>query len=151
MLGLFLWSAAATVSLFAAFILKRRGVVGGVRDVLRFGGYLSLFLGFDDAFEMHEVVFESLFPMSEKIFYSVYVGSVLAYMILLKDELLKTDFIYWIISMGLFFGSVILDSIDPIVSHQVFYEDCFKFSGIFFWVIYYMRTGFYALIHPEKT
>ena len=47
MMGLFLWSSAATASLLSAAMLKRNEVTttNGIRKVLFFGGCLSLFLG----------------------------------------------------------------------------------------------------------
>jgi hypothetical protein len=150
MFGLFLWSAAATISLVSAAVLKKGGKSNDIRKVLLFGGCLSLFLGFDDAFEMHEVVFENLFPFAEKLFYLVYIGSILGYMIFLKDALLKTDFVFWLGAMGMFFASMVLDNVDPFISHQVYYEDCFKFSGIFLWAVFYIRTGYQALTGAVK-
>jgi hypothetical protein len=150
MLGLFLWSAAATIALVSASVLKKGGKSKELRKVLFFGGCLSLFLGFDDAFEMHEVVFENLFPFAEKLFYLVYIGSILGYMIFLKDALLKTDFVFWLGAMGMFFASMVLDNVDPFISHMVYYEDCFKFSGIFLWAVFYIRTGYHALTGAIK-
>lgn len=145
MLGIFLWATATTSSFLSASVLKKNKKSEGLRKVLFYGGCLSLFLGFDDAFEMHEVVFENLFPFAEKLFYLVYIGSILGYMIFLKEELLKVDFLFWLGAMGMFFVSMMLDNIDPFISHQVYYEDCFKFSGIFLWAVFYVRTGFQAL------
>jgi hypothetical protein len=143
MLGLFLWSASAAISLLSYRVIRASNSVN--KGVFLYGGLLSLFLGFDDCFQLHEEVFIHAFPFAEKLFYLVYIGSIIGYFFRFKNELFETKFLFWIGSMMLFLVSMILDNVDPFVAHQVYYEDCCKFAGIFLWLMYYATTAYQEL------
>ena len=147
MIGLFLWSASAAICLLTYSIIKSGGSV--MRGVFLYGGALSLFLGLDDCFQLHEEVFIHTFPFAEKLFYLVYIGSIVGYFFRFKNELFNTKFLFWIGAMSLFLVSMILDNLDPFVSHQVYYEDCCKFAGIFLWFMFY-ATSAYSVLTSEK-
>jgi len=148
MLGLFLWSASAALALFTYSIIKQSN--SAMKGVFFYGGLLSLFLGFDDCFQLHEEVFIHAFPFAEKLFYLVYIGSIIGYFFRFKNELFETKFLFWIGAMSLFLVSMILDNVDPFVSHQVYYEDCCKFAGIFLWFMFY-TTSSYAALNSGKS
>jgi hypothetical protein len=143
MLGLFLWSASAGICFLSYSLVKEGNSV--MKGVFLYGGALSLFLGFDDCFQLHEEVFIHAFPLAEKLFYLVYIGSIIGYFFRFKNELFETKFLFWISSMSLFLVSMILDILDPFVSHQVYYEDCCKFAGIFLWFMYFANTSYNVL------
>ena len=143
MLGLFLWSASAGIC-FLSYSLVKAGN-SAMKGVFFYGGALSLFLGFDDCFQLHEEVFIHAFPLAEKLFYLVYIGSIIGYFFRFKNELFETKFLFWIGSMSLFLVSMLLDILDPFVSHQVYYEDCCKFAGIFLWFMYFVNTSYNVL------
>jgi hypothetical protein len=143
MLGLFLWSASGAICFLAFAVIRKSN--SEFKNILLFGGMLSLFLGFDDAFQLHEEVFIHAFPFAEKLFYLVYVFSIVAYFFLQVKNLFQTKFLIWIGAMCLFLVSMILDNIDPFISHQVYYEDCCKFAGIFLWFLFYVNTCYKAL------
>ena len=143
MLGLFLWSASASISILTYLIIKNGE--SNKKRIFLFGGILSLFLGLDDCFQLHEEVFIHAFPFAEKLFYLVYMGSIAGYFLLQWRKLFETKVLFWIGAMALFLVSMILDNIDPFVSHQVYYEDCCKFAGIFLWFSYYGITAYEEL------
>jgi hypothetical protein len=143
MFGFFLWSASAGICFLSYSLVAAGNSV--MKGVLFYGGSLSLFLGFDDCFQLHEVVFIHAFPLAEKLFYLVYIGSIIGYFFSFKNELFETKFLFWIGSMCLFLVSMLLDILDPFISHQVYYEDCCKFAGIFLWFIYYAKTSYNVL------
>jgi hypothetical protein len=121
-----------------------------MKSIFLFGGMLSLFLGFDDAFELHEVVFIDNFPFAEKLFYLVYMSSIAGYFLLQWKKLFETKVLFWVGAMCLFLVSMILDNVDPFVSHQVYYEDCCKFAGIFLWFMYYANTAMSTLLNGQN-
>jgi hypothetical protein len=147
MLGLFLWSATAAMCFLTYNVIKNGS--SSLKGVFLFGGALSLFLGFDDCFQLHEEVFIHAFPFAEKLFYLVYVGSIIGYFFRFKNDLFETKFLFWVGAMVLFMISMLLDNIDPFVSHQVYYEDCCKFAGIFLWFMFYANTAYAALISQK--
>ena len=143
MIGLFFWSASAAICFLTYSIVKLENAA--IKGVFLYGGALSLFLGFDDCFQLHEEVFIHAFPFAEKLFYLIYIGSIVGYFFRFKDQLFETKFLFWIGAMSLFLLSVLLDVVDPFVSHQVYYEDCFKFAGIFLWFMYYANSTYSVL------
>ena len=147
MLGLFLWSASAASCFLAYSVIKQSA--SEIRGALLYGGALSLFLGLDDCFQLHEEVFIHAFPFAEKLFYLVYVGSIVRYFFRFKNELFRTKFLFWVGAMSLFLISMVLDNVDPFVSHQVYYEDCCKFAGIFLWFMFYANTAYSVLSSKE--
>jgi len=148
MLGLFLWSASAAICFLTYYVIKVNQ--SEMKSIFLFGGMLSLFLGFDDAFELHEVVFIDNFPFAEKLFYLVYMSSIVGYFLLQWKKLFETKVIFWVGAMCLFLVSMILDNVDPFVSHQVYYEDCCKFAGIFLWFMYYANTAMSTLLNGQN-
>lgn len=147
MLGLFLWSASAAICFLAFAVIRKAD--SEFKNILLFGGMLSLFLGFDDTFQLHEEVFIHDFPFAEKLFYLVYIGSIAGYFLLQWRNLFETKVLFWVVAMCLFLVSMILDNVDPFISHQVYYEDCCKFAGIFLWFMYYANTA-YSVLKLEK-
>lgn len=147
MIGLFLWSASAAICLLTYSIIKSGSSV--MKGIFLYGGALSLFLGLDDCFQLHEEVFIHAFPFAEKLFYLVYIGSIVGYFFRFEHNLFSTKFLFWIGAMTLFLISMVLDNIDPFVSHQVYYEDCCKFAGIFLWFVFYANTA-YSVLSSEK-
>lgn len=147
MIGLFLWSASAAICLLTYSIIKSGSSV--MKGIFLYGGALSLFLGLDDCFQLHEEVFIHAFPFAEKLFYLVYIGSIVGYFFRFKNDLFNTKFLFWIGAMSLFLVSMVLDNVDPFVSHQVYYEDCCKFAGIFLWFMFYANTA-YSELSSEK-
>ena len=147
MLGLFLWSASAAVCFLTYSVIKQSNSV--MKGVLLYGGALSLFLGLDDCFQLHEEVFIYAFPFAEKLFYLVYIGSIIGYFFRFINELFSTKFLFWVGALCLFLISMLLDNVDPFVSHQVYYEDCCKFAGIFLWLMFYVNTA-YSILTPKE-
>jgi hypothetical protein len=143
MIGLFFWSASAAICFLTYSIVKSKESV--FKGVFFYGGALSLFLGLDDCFQLHEEVFIHAFPFAEKLFYLVYIGSIVGYFFRFKDQLFETKFLFWIGAMSLFLFSVLLDVVDPFVSHQVYYEDCCKFACIFLWFMFYANSSYSVL------
>ncbi|MFM7015191.1 MAG: hypothetical protein ACKOX3_02580 [Bacteroidota bacterium] len=148
MLGLFLWSASAAICYLTYRVIKDGSSTA--KNIFLFGGALSLFLGFDDAFQLHEEVFIHAFPFAEKLFYLVYMGSIAGYFLLQWKKLFETKILFWVGAMFFFFASMVLDNVDPFVSHQVYYEDCCKFAGIFLWFVYYANTSYTELRKNNK-
>ena len=147
MIGLFFWSASAAICFLTYNVIKSVNSV--MKGMFFYGGALSLFLGFDDCFQLHEEVFIHAFPFAEKLFYLIYIGSIIGYFFRFKDQLFEFKFLFWVGSMSLFLLSMAFDNIDPFVSHQVYYEDCFKFAGIFLWFMFFANSA-YSVLKTEK-
>lgn len=139
-LGIFLWVATAAICLFAALVfhLKKQS-----KALIRFAltaGLLSAWLGLDDAFLLHEVVFPKL-GVPQFAVLTVYVALALAYVFGSWRVIFSSEF--WILGfagagVGLSLGiDQILHSIE---SRDIIMEDSAKFIGIFCWFAFHLVT-----------
>jgi hypothetical protein len=145
-IGIFFWSASAAVCMFSATVLSRSLDNLKIKHFLLVSGMLTLVLGLDDLFLLHEVFFP-YFGIPENAILVSYAGFVLFYLVRFFSIILKTEYI--LLGMALvFFGvSVTLDlfklhSIDPYL-----FEDGAKLVGILGWLAYFFRTGISAVSH----
>lgn len=134
--GIMLWSGAATICLFGAAI-ARPGKPGRANRVfLLASGVLTLLLGLDDAFLLHEEILPAR-GIPEPAVYSSYVALTGAYL-LFFCRILSTD--YLILAAALFFlGLSFVTDIFPLFRLPPFVEDSLKFIGIAFWLVYFAR------------
>lgn len=138
-IGILFWSAACSVCLFTYF---------GYRaypnsSFLLFSGILTLALLLDDFFLFHEVVYRNYLHIPQKVIFTVYLISVIYMLFKFKTTIYESEFVFLFSSLFFFFLSGIFDVIPQnyFTFHHLF-EDGFKFIGIIFWSVYYIRTSF---------
>ena len=138
-IGLLLWAASTAVCFLAAHIVT----CSKFSRFFAFSGVLSLVLGLDDMFLLHENVFPNL-GVSEKIVYVVYIGMILAYIIRFHKLILSTECILLCFAFFCFGMSMTIDSFLQNIGNGYisrFGEDAFKFVGIVSWLFYFSRTS----------
>lgn len=74
-IGIFIWSASATVCMFSAMVLSNLPNNKKIKHFLIASGILTLILGLDDTFLLHEDIFPR-FGISENIVLFCYLGFV---------------------------------------------------------------------------
>ena len=102
---------------------------------------LTLYLGLDDVFLLHEKVFPRL-GVPEEVVLCSYPVFMLFYLFWFYPVILKTEYILLGIAL-LFFGiSVTIDLFDP-SDIDIFFllEDGVKLVGIVSWLAYFFRVG----------
>ena len=149
-IGLLLWSASAAICLFSSKLLANHISFSKLRRFLFVSGLLTLMVGLDDVFLLHEDVFPSM-GIPEKIVFGVYGISILFYLLKLFPILLKTEYAFFLVALVCFGGSIFLDVILPPGLHYIALEDGAKLVGIVFWTIYFYRTALSFLSMALKT
>lgn len=138
-IGIFGWAAAAAVCLFSA------QAVSGVsprqsREFLVVSGMLTLALGLDDVFLIHEVLFPH-FGILQNIILFVYAGVFVLYLVRFYSVILKTEYIVLGMAFAFFALSASLDWLHPHGIDPYLWEDGAKLVGIISWLVYFFRTG----------
>lgn len=140
-LGIFFWAGSSAI----CFLCYRLFIKSGGNDTLPKSFFLTaalltLFLGFDDVYMLHEKFFPT-FHISEKIVYLFYTLFTIYFLIRFFSYILKTQYILLAFALFFFALSVILDmspitGVDPYIL-----EDSFKFIAIVSWFFYFFQTA----------
>ena len=140
--GIFFWSASAAICLFSAKVLAIQPDRLGFKRFLLVSGLLTLVLGLDDVFLLHEVFFPH-FGVPENLVYVGYAGFVFFYLLGFRSIILETEYALLGMALGWFGLSVILDVLDPPALGQYIFlvEDGAKLVGVVTWLAYYFRVG----------
>ena len=136
-IGLFLWSATAAICVYCIqFITNKEH-----RKFITASVFITIFLGLDDAFMFHEILFPSL-GIHQKVVYLSYGILMLFYLFRYYKLILKTEFILFTFALGWFGVSMLIDNFIHDVSPYItkLAEDGTKFIGIITWLVYFART-----------
>lgn len=144
-IGIFFWSASATVCFFSAKVLLRHADLHKLKRFLLISALLSLFLGFDDVFLLHEAVFPYHFGIPEKFVYGSYAGFVIFYLFRFYPLILETEFVLLAIALFFFGISVTLDLLPLPFIDPFLLEDGAKLIGIVSWLAYFFQVGKYSV------
>jgi hypothetical protein len=140
--GILFWSAAAAISIFCAVNIRQDASSHGLRAFLVCSGLLTLMLGFDDAFLIHEEVLPHA-GVPEKVVFAGY-GSLFGLFLCRFFRLIaQTEFVVLAFALSLFGFSVSMDSWLPSglvegSDEDFLYllEDGTKLTGVIGWLAY---------------
>lgn len=144
-IGIFFWSAAATVCLFAFKLLSGKEDRKELRYFLLISGLISLFLGLDDVFQLHEEVLPNLVGIPQVVVLTSYGIIVLLYVSEFYQLILKTAYVLLIMSVFFFGISLVIDIFHFPVIYPYLLEDGAKLIGLISWFVYFFRTSEYAV------
>jgi len=138
--GMTFWSASASICMFSTKVISKYPDSFKLKRFLFVSGLLTMLLGLDDIFLLHESVFPNL-GIHEKVVYATYAGLVLFYLVKFYPIILDTKYIFLVMALGFFALSVIFDKssipgIDPYLL-----EDGAKIIGIVSWLFYFFQVG----------
>lgn len=142
-IGIFLWSAAAAICLFSANGLSHTGNLK-VKPFLIVSGLMTLVLGLDDAFLIHEEVMPHFFGVPPEAVFVSYALLILLFLVVFNSVILKTEYVLLVMALICFGASVASDVFE---SPGYLFEDGAKLVGIVSWLAYFFRTGTAALVH----
>ncbi|ESA33373.1 hypothetical protein N836_22050 [Leptolyngbya sp. Heron Island J] len=155
-IGLFCWAAAAMLCFFSAIVIENHRIHQQIRQFLFASMFLTLVLGLDDAFLLHETVLPAL-GIPERVTYASYGGLLLFYLFRFHRLILKMGYPLIAISLVFFGLSYTLDfvldiaylsaPIPLLASGRLSYllEDGAKFTGIISWLVYCFQIGKYSI------
>jgi hypothetical protein len=144
--GIFFWAAAAAICFFASNVLEKQPECKKTKGFFIAFGCLSLFLGLDDVFLLHEEVFPRL-GIKEELVHLAYVLITPTLLYRYRKIIYRTEILLLIIAVGTFGLSMVVDQIEEhfplegIISWRVLLEDGTKLAGTVFWLAYFWRTA----------
>lgn len=138
--GIFFWAASAAVCLFTAHVLARRPDVAPARNFFFAAGLLSLLLGIDDVFLLHERLLPGL-GIPELVVYGTYVALILLWLVRYRGIMMRSEYVLLGMALAFFGISVMADALNPDVPGRVLLEDGAKITGIVSWLVYFFRCG----------
>lgn len=139
-LGIFLWVASASISLFTYFLLKKYARSVKIPQFFLFSALLSLLLLSDDWLRIHELL-ESEFGINEKIVFAIHALSLLLFLVFFRDEIVHSNYVILFIALGFFALSLIIDLPTVHFVGKIFVEDGAKVIGIATWMTYLSHTS----------
>lgn len=135
-LGIFFWAATATLCFFSAKMTSNRPESRMFKRYLFLSGLLTLFLGLDDIFLFHELVFPIYLGIPQQVVFIIYGILVLSFLLKFYSVILNTEYILLITAFFFFGLSVSLDLFHLPNVNPFFFEDGCKMAGIVSWVFY---------------
>jgi hypothetical protein len=138
--GVLLWISAAAICLFGAAVLKEHRAARATVMFIVFSGILSVILGVDDLFRLHDNLLPKLFHAKERIFYLLYLLVLLAYLIYFFPKIMEYD--YLLLSAAFFLFAISRRAFVTIPYFDRFMTtgDMLKYFGIVFWLVFFCRT-----------
>ena len=152
-LGIILWTSSAAVCFFSALTL-RRNLSGRFHAFFLSSGLLSAYLLLDDMFLFHEFIAPINMGIDQNVIFLVLLVAVFAYLTAFYNLILKTNYVYLLISGAFLAGSLFVDVFlyeslqEKIGLWEHFIEDSFKWLGIVFWFTYFADTAYHSFIGP---
>jgi len=149
--GGLVWVGSAFVVTFAATILFNRENVTGAWQFMIAAGALTSILVVDDMFQGHEVVYPTLFGISQAVTVAVYALLVVAYLLNFRRQIIEVGPGLLIISLLAFAISVAADLfVSPnFVWHRLL-EDGAKLVGICCWTTFHWWAAWVLLDRSSR-
>ena len=139
-LGIMFWSGSIALCAFAAYRLSFVATMKFEFTFMVLSGSVSLMLGMDDLFQVHEYVFPHYFAIPKNAVFLTYANIILLYLLYFRKMILNTDYIVLALAF-IFMGLAAISKIFPLpIAKDTFLEDSLKFFGIVSWFTYYFRT-----------
>lgn len=138
--GIFFWASAAAVCLYSGALLAAQPRRAATRHFLYSAGLLSILLGLDDAFLLHEQFFPYI-GIPEKAVYVIYGCLMLYFLYRFREHILRTEYPVLVAGLSLFAVLVLLDVIQPEDIDIFLIEDSAKLVGIMSWMAYFCHAA----------
>jgi len=143
-LGAMLWAAAAAICLFGARMAARGGASRRDGEFLRSAGLLSVLLGLDDLYLLHEQFGPGVLGLPDDALLLLYALLLAAVLLIYRVEILRGEWLLLGGGLALFAASLAIDLIVDEAPGVLFLEDTAKFLGIVVWLVYFWRAAGHA-------
>lgn len=138
--GIFFWSASTAICFFCVAVLPKNVSHARVKQFLVVSAFLTMGLGFDDAFQLHELVFPDIGIPQEAVLAS-YAVITLLYLVRFYPLIRETEHALLAIALFFFSVSVGLDVWEPAGIDRFLFEDGAKLFGQVSWLAYFFSVG----------
>ena len=141
-IGIFIWAATAAICLFTAFVLTSgKSDIPHLNRFLILAGLLTLWLGLDDVFILHEKFFPKI-GVPQDLVLGVYAGLALIWTIRFRETIAKTEYVLLGMALAFLGASVAQDIFSPEYASLHLFEDGAKLIGLLSWLAYFVRLCF---------
>ena len=138
-LGVFLWCGIATIGWLGFAILKKFTALQEKSKFYFYNAILISILVVDDTFQGHEYFIRHVIKLPELTMYIFY-SSFLFFILIKYFNFIVEPFIgFFFMAFSCFGCSVFIDIYLDWIAYSIFVEDTFKFLGICFWFIFFMK------------
>jgi hypothetical protein len=135
--GVLLWCAAASVSLFTAYELRSEEPEKS--KFLFWAGMFTLLLLLDDLFMFHDRILPDHLHLADDWFYAAYAGFLVFLLGRYRRVILEADYMILVFALAWLGLSVLIDLIPGPVIQRRFIEDGSKLLGIGTWLAFFVR------------
>jgi hypothetical protein len=142
-LGIFGWTVAATAAGIAATTLRGRSDSREAAGFLGCFALLSVLLGVDDVFLLHEAVLPWI-GIPQIVVLAIYMLLTAGLLVRFRRQIVAAEFPLFVAALLLFGVSVLLDQVHVSwlgFDTSVFIEDGSKFTGIVCWAAYFWKRS----------
>jgi hypothetical protein len=136
--GAVIWTAATTVCLLTWYAQGR-----SLRSPWLFGGLLSMALGADDIFLLHEAVYPNLILLNERVVAAIYGAALAAFLYLHRNFVRRHGAFLLPFAILLFAASQTYDLFWDL--RDLLIEDGTKFLGVVSWAAFFIRASLVEL------
>lgn len=147
-----IWFSAFGISVLALVLARHTGQLHlPTTRFLAALGVLTLALGTDDIFMIHDELAPRYLKVLEEPFMAAYVLSITAVLVVFRRTILQRDPVLFLLAIGCFGGSVVVDHFQEQLTswpYRIFFEDGFKFLGIVGWCGYLIRQSWTVIAAP---
>ncbi len=143
-LGILLWSVAAVVCLFTAFVLYQLKSADSFWFLL-FSAIFSAYFMFDDLFQFHERLAQWYLGINQKLVFVLLGLAFASYLFAFRKQIWLSNYLILAVAIGFLATSVVIDLTATLWSQpdsywRPFFEDGAKWLGIASWSSYFVHT-----------
>jgi len=143
-LGALIWFGCVFICFFAAAFLAHATRDKQPALFLFWGGIITLFLGVDDFYALHESALPDLLHIHQFVLFGLYVLGTIAYLVWFRKLVFKSANLPLILACVFFASSIGFDILFEFIKlpWHAFYEDGSKFIGIVSWAAYFINYSY---------
>lgn len=140
-LGIFFWAGTAAICFFTYLLLRQKQENTETWPFLCYAGCITLVLGCDDVFQLHEGFFPAI-GISENIVLASYVLLLAIFLVKFQAAILRSNYVLFGISLAFFGVSMVEDVLSLFEPIRHLLEDGAKLFGIVTWSAYFSQICF---------
>jgi hypothetical protein len=142
-MGILMWAGSSAICLLGFRLCAAKIAYPAFRSFFLTSTLLTMQLGLDDAFLMHEIILPKYLGIPSEVTFIVYGVLVIYFLLRFFSIIARTAFIPFVLALLFFSISAGLDLMNPFL--PTIYEDGAKFIGIVSWLIYFQGVCELAL------
>lgn len=140
-LGVLIWCGAAAICMFTALVFWVREGFSARTGFMAIAGTFTAVLTLDDLFMLHDIVLPR-YGVPPLLTYASYAALALAYLVLMRREIIRHDVLLFVAAGGLLAVSILIDQVyysSSVV--RLLLEDGAKFLGICIWATFHIDAA----------